>query len=99
MLSELERASGLPLDSFRREHVAEQIARACRREAVADDAALARALRLDGEARRRFRRSVAISHAAMFRDPEQFALLEETVLPRLLDGGGRLSAWSAGCSD
>ena len=35
----------------------------------------------------------------MFRDPEQFKLLEEVLLPRLLAGGTRLSVWSAGCSD
>ena len=50
---------------------------------------LARVLRRDDEARARFRRSVAISHGAMFRDPEQFTLLEEVLLPRLLAGGKR----------
>jgi chemotaxis protein methyltransferase CheR len=98
-LASLVRASGLPLASFRAEHVARQVERACAREAVADAAALARTLRRDGAARRRFRRSVAISYAAMFRDPEQFALLEDVLLPRLLAGGRRLSAWSAGCAD
>jgi chemotaxis protein methyltransferase CheR len=93
------RVSGLPLHSFRSDHVDQQVERACRREQVSGEAALVRALRKDGEARRRFRRSVAISHGAMFRDPEQFALLEEVLLPRLLAGGTRLSAWSAGCSD
>jgi chemotaxis protein methyltransferase CheR len=95
----LERACGLPLASFRREHVCEQIERACRREGVEGSDALARRLARDGEARRRFRRSVAISHGALFRDPEQFELLETALLPRLLAGGARLSAWSAGCSD
>jgi chemotaxis protein methyltransferase CheR len=98
-LALLARASGLPLASFRREHVAQQVERACRREEVSDAGALARALGRDGDARRRFRRSVAISHASMFRDPEQFALLEDVLLPRLLAGGARLSAWSAGCAD
>ncbi len=56
-------------------------------------------LRRDHEARHRFRRSVAISHGAMFRDPEQFTLLEEVLLPRLLAGGKRISVWSAGCAD
>ena len=99
MRSDLVRVSGLPLHSFRSEHVDQQVERACRREQVSSEAALVRTLRQDGEARRRFRRSVAISHGAMFRDPEQFALLEEVLLPRLLAGGTRLSAWSAGCSD
>jgi chemotaxis protein methyltransferase CheR len=98
-LASLARASGLPLTSFRAAHVATQVERACAREHVADADALALTLRRDSEARRRFRRSVAISHAAMFRDPEQFALLEDVLLPRLLAGGRRLSAWSAGCAD
>jgi chemotaxis protein methyltransferase CheR len=98
-LAALERACGLPLASFRSEHVSAQVARACRREQVDGSVALARTLGSDHEARRRFRRSVAISHGSLFRDPEQFALLEESLLPRLLADGGRLSAWSAGCSD
>jgi chemotaxis protein methyltransferase CheR len=99
MHSDLVRVSGLPLESFRRDHVDQQVERACRREQVSGEDALVRALRRDVDARRRFRRSVAISHGAMFRDPEQFKLLEELLLPRLLAGGSRLSAWSAGCSD
>jgi chemotaxis protein methyltransferase CheR len=66
---------------------------------VDSEACLARLLRRDGAARGRFRRSVAISHGGMFRDPGQFALLEEVLLPRLLAGGKRLSVWSAGCAD
>ena len=98
-LAALSRASALPLTSFRSEHVAQQVERACRREQVDGVEGLARALGRDREALRRFRRSVAISHSALYRDPEQFALLEDVLLPRLLAGGTRLSAWSAGCSD
>lgn len=98
-MRELERVSGLPLESFRDEHVHEQVARACRRLDVGDAGDLARALRADPGERRRFRRSIAISHTAMSRDPQQFTLLEEELLPRLLVGGARVSAWSAGCSD
>ena len=99
MRSELEHVSGLPLGSFRSEHVAQQLQRAFEREQVGDEECLARVLRRDHEARHRFRRSIAISHGAMFRDPEQFTLLEEVLLPRLLAGGKRMSVWSAGCAD
>jgi chemotaxis protein methyltransferase CheR len=99
MPSELEHVSGLPLASFRREHVDQQVERAFAREHVGSEEGLARLLRRDYEARGRFRRSVAISHGGMFRDPGQFALLEEVLLPRLLAGGKRLSVWSAGCAD
>jgi chemotaxis protein methyltransferase CheR len=94
----LARASGLPLGHFRDEHVAEQISRACARERVEDAEELARRLLRDPVARTRFRRSVAISHGPMFRDPEQFQLLEKLLLPRLLGDGRRLTAWSAGCA-
>src|SRR5262245_38614491 len=94
----LTRASGLPLGHFRPEHVAEQIARACARDDVADAGELARRLARDPRERTRFRRSVAISHGAFFRDPEQFQLLERVLLPRLLEDGRRLTAWSAGCA-
>jgi chemotaxis protein methyltransferase CheR len=95
----LARASGLPLSHFRPEHVAEQIERACARDRAADAGELARRLSRDRVARTRFRRSVAISHGALFRDPEQFRLLERVLLPRLLQDGRRLTAWSAGCAD
>jgi chemotaxis protein methyltransferase CheR len=94
----LARACGLPLGHFRPEHVEEQIARACARE-DAGVGELARRLARDPAARTRFRRSVAISHSALFRDPEQFQLLERVLLPRLLADGRRLTAWSAGCAD
>jgi chemotaxis protein methyltransferase CheR len=95
----LTRACGLPLGHFRCEHVAEQIKRACAREGAADAAELAHLLAHDEPARGRFRRSVAISHGAMFRDPEQFELLERVIFPRLLADGRRLTVWSAGCAD
>ena len=95
----LSRACGLPLGHFRPEHVAEQIARACARDQAGGAGELARQLSRDDKARTRFRRSVAISHGAFFRDPDQFRLLERVLLPRLLDDGRRLTAWSAGCAD
>src|SRR5262245_23785602 len=95
----LARACGLPLGHFRPEHVAEQVARARARGNAAGVGQLARQLSRDPRARARFRRSVAISHSAFFRDPEQFRLLERVLLPRLLEDGRRLTAWSAGCAD
>jgi chemotaxis protein methyltransferase CheR len=95
----LARASGLPLGHFRSDHVAEQVERALARGGFADAAALSRRLARDPDARTRFRRSIAISHSKMWRDAEQFQLLERVLLPRLLEDGRRLTAWSAGCAD
>ena len=98
-LGELSAACGLRLDSFRAEHVRERIERAMSAEDVGDAGTLAARLRRDRRARQRFRRSVAVSHSGFFRDPEQFAALERSVLPRLLEHRRRLRVWSAGCAN
>jgi chemotaxis protein methyltransferase CheR len=96
---ELSTVSGVPLDAFRPEHVAERIERALAAERVATTAELVARLRQDGAARERFRRAVAVSHSGFFRDPEQFEALELRVLPRLLEHVERLRVWSAGCAN
>jgi chemotaxis protein methyltransferase CheR len=98
-LETLAHASGLPLDHFRTDHVARQLRRARERAGGIEVAGLASAMSHDSGLRTRFRRSIAISHGSLFRDPEQFALLEDELLPPLLAGGRRLTAWSAGCGD
>lgn len=95
----LSAASGLRLEAFREEHVADRIDRALAAEGLARVDELAAVLRRDARARARFRRSVAVSHSGFFRDPEQFEALEQRVLPRLLEHTTRLRAWSAGCAN
>lgn len=75
------------------------IRRALERERVETEWALARLLRSDEDARARFRRAIAVSVTGLFRDPAQFGLLERSLLPELIEGGRRLTVWSAGCSD
>ena len=98
-LAALSAASGLPLQAFRAEHVEERVGRALAAARVSSPGELAAALRRDGRARDRFRRSVAVSHSGFFRDPEQFDALELRILPRLLEHSTRLRAWSAGCAN
>jgi len=98
-LDELTRASGLELVEYRVAHVEERIRRACVAARVDGVRALARRLRTDSEARRRFRRTVAVSHTGFFRVAEQFALIERELLPRLAASLRRLRCWSAGCAD
>jgi chemotaxis protein methyltransferase CheR len=95
----LSAASGLRLEAFRDEHVADRIDRALAFESLATVDDLAALLRRDERARARFRRSVAVSHSGLFRDPDQFEALEHRLLPRLLEHAGRLRAWSAGCAN
>ncbi|MEA2249540.1 MAG: chemotaxis protein methyltransferase CheR [Solirubrobacteraceae bacterium] len=97
-LGALSAASGLALETFRAEHVADRIERALAAEGLKRQADLAGRLGGDEQARARFRRSVAVSHSGFFRDPDQFEALEQRVLPRLLEHVARLRVWSAGCA-
>ena len=99
MPAPLSAASGLRLEAFREEHVADRVDRALAAEGVETVDELVAVLRRDKRARERFRRSVAVSHSGFFRDPEQFDALEHRILPRLLEHTSRLRAWSAGCAN
>ncbi len=95
----LARASGIELEAYRPDHVEERIRRALEREGAADVEELARRLEADAAARERFRRSVAMVVTGLFRDPEQFELLEREILPSVRGARRRLRIWSAGCAD
>jgi len=95
----LSRASGLSLDAYRPDHVAERVRRALDREGAPDVRGLADVIARAADARARFRRSVAVSVTGLFRDAGQFDLLERKLLPELLASGRRLRVWSAGCAD
>jgi chemotaxis protein methyltransferase CheR len=98
-LRQLSEATRIDLVLYRESHVHERVRRALAREGVAGLGALVKVLRRDEEARTRFRRSLAVSVSGLFRDPEQFELLERELLPTLAENGRRISVWSAGCAD
>jgi chemotaxis protein methyltransferase CheR len=97
-LETLSRACGIPLHAYRAEHVAERVERSLEREAAGSPDDLAALLCRCPVARDRFRRSVAISVTGRFRDPHQFDLLRERILPDVLAAPGDLRVWSAGCA-
>jgi chemotaxis protein methyltransferase CheR len=98
-LAELAAAVGLPLAQYRPKHVGRQLDRAKAREQVASWSELLLRIEKDNEARARIRRAVAVSVTGPFRDPEQFDLLEQNVLPELGRRFDRIRVWSAGCAD
>jgi chemotaxis protein methyltransferase CheR len=95
----LSRAAELDLAAYRDDHVADRIERALTDESLGTVDELRHLLRVDEAARRRFRRSIAVSVSGLFRDPDQFELLEQDLLPKLMIGTRRLRVWSAGCAD
>lgn len=98
-LQELAAVVGLPLAVYRPDHVLRQLERARAREHADSWRELLTVLRQREDARVRFRRAIAVSVTGIFRDPEQFDLLERELLPELAQRFRRLRVWSAGCSD
>jgi chemotaxis protein methyltransferase CheR len=98
-LHTLARACGIPLGLYRRGHVDACIERAVARTGVENPRELAETLRGNARARTAFRRSVLVPVSGLFRDPEQFDVLERTILPELAARRPRVSVWSAGCSN
>ena len=95
----LSGAAGLDLRAYRPQHVKTRVRQALEREGVTTIADLTRLLASDADARRRFRASIAVSVTGLFREPAQFDLLEQKLLPPLLANGRRITVWSAGCAD
>jgi chemotaxis protein methyltransferase CheR len=99
VLQNLSRASGMELLAYREEHVTERVSRALELEGIEGVGELAELLAVDEAARDRFRRSVAMVVSGLFRDPEQFHLLERELLPLVVGTRRQLRVWSAGCAD
>jgi chemotaxis protein methyltransferase CheR len=92
------RASGISLLDYAPQHVAGCLQRALLHNGVPTAQALAERLSRDRRARDVFRRSVLVGVTRMFRDEQEFALLERRLLPELLARRRSLSVWAAGCS-
>jgi chemotaxis protein methyltransferase CheR len=95
----LSRASGLPLDAYKPDHVERQIEAAMRSEGVSNGDEMAALMSRSAAARRRFRGAIAISVSGHLRDPHQFDLLRDEILPQVLERDGMIRVWSAGCAD
>jgi len=96
-VSELGRASGIPLVAYSRNHVDQCVQRVLVRTGEPEARSLARLIRRDPHARSRFRRSLLAPVTRMFRDPAEFDLLDAAALP-CMTSRGRVSVWSAGCA-
>jgi chemotaxis protein methyltransferase CheR len=97
-LDSLARTCGLPLPSYRASHVSRCLERAMVRTGTRSLAELGELFRRDPRSRAGFRRSVLVPVTGMFRDSDEFQLLETEVLPRILAGRQRIAVWSAGCA-
>ncbi|MSW52000.1 MAG: methyltransferase [Actinobacteria bacterium] len=91
-------ACGLDLEAFRPAHVTRTIDRAVERLGLRGPGALAPAVAADARLRARFRRAVAVSTSGMWRDPQQFDLLDRLIGADHADRRPP-RVWSVGASD
>jgi chemotaxis protein methyltransferase CheR len=98
-LTALGRACGLPLAAFREEHLRKQLTTSFAASGAGSISGLTERVQTDPRLRERLRATIANSVTRARRDPQQFKLLEDELLPPLLEGSGILRVWSAGCSD
>jgi chemotaxis protein methyltransferase CheR len=91
-------ALGLPLASYRPEHVRDCAMRIMRRHELRDVGSLIGLIDSDPDVRIRLRRSIAVSTTGLFRDPSQLRWLDASVIPGLVAAHRHLRTWSAGCA-
>lgn len=98
-LASLGQACGIPLAAYRRGHVQTCVSRTLTRCGVPGVPELIRLCWRDAPARAALLRCLLVPTTGLFRDPEQFAVLERDILPGLVAGPRGIRVWSAGCSD
>jgi chemotaxis protein methyltransferase CheR len=98
----VRRLCGIDLLQYKRGQMERRIRSFIATRGAADLAAYARMLQADGAEVDRFLDRVTINVSQLWRNPEQWAVLEETILPDLEKTAPahahHIRAWSAGCS-
>lgn len=95
----LRRHVGLDLDQYKRRQMERRIRAFAQRRDITDLRAYAEVLRSDPDETNGLLDRITINVSQLFRNPEQWVRLERDIVPDLAaTGGGRIRAWSAGCS-
>jgi chemotaxis protein methyltransferase CheR len=98
LLGKVEREHGLALSSYKQPCLRRRLAVRMRARGVHSYAAYAAVLDREPEEYDLLLDALTINVTRFFRNPETFALLRETVVPRLWAGAGPVKVWSAGCA-
>lgn len=91
--------TGLDLGLYKEQQLLRRLSTLYRRHGVTDLMAYAHTLARDPVELRRFRDWFTINVTEFFRDPHQWEVLRDEILPGLLTDRRGLRAWSAGCSN
>jgi chemotaxis protein methyltransferase CheR len=94
----VRKLTGIDLLQYKRGQMERRIRTFAQKQGITDLAAYLRVLQGDKARVDEFIDRVTINVSQLWRNPEQWTLLGKTVLPELAAEGGRVRAWSAGCS-
>jgi chemotaxis protein methyltransferase CheR len=94
----VRKLTGIDLLQYKRGQMERRIRTFATKQGSPDLAEYLRILQRDRAKVDEFLDRVTINVSQLWRNPEQWALLAKTVLPELAADGGRIRAWSAGCS-
>lgn len=91
-------AHGIDLNAYKRQQMERRLRANMLRCGVSTFAQYYTAMQKDSALLDEFLDRITINVSELFRNPEQFELLQAQVLPRLFEQAGTLKVWSAGCS-
>jgi chemotaxis protein methyltransferase CheR len=94
----VRRLTGIDLHQYKRGQMERRIRTFATKQGVPDLGDYLKILQGDKAKVDEFLDRVTINVSQLWRNPEQWTLLGKTVLPELAADGGRIRAWSAGCS-
>lgn len=90
---------GLDLDQYKRRQMERRIRAFAQRRGIDDLVAYAAIVKGDEDETNALLDRITINVSQLFRNPEQWTRLAEDIVPELArTGGGKIRAWSAGCS-
>jgi chemotaxis protein methyltransferase CheR len=94
----VRKLTGIDLLQYKRGQMERRIRTFAQKQGETDLAAYLKVLQRDKTHLDEFLDRVTINVSQLWRNPEQWTLLGTTILPELAAEGGRVRAWSAGCS-
>ena len=89
---------GIDLDGYKDEQIKRRVGVLMNRIGAKDFISFYKAIENDLQLRKDFIDKVTINVSEFFRNPEQFELLKDKIIPGLVDRFGSVKIWSAGCS-
>jgi chemotaxis protein methyltransferase CheR len=93
-----EAISGIDLIAYKRQQMERRINSFMRTAECVDYKSFVGLLKADAEIRNKFIKYITINVSEFFRNPDHWTILEQDIIPMLIEQRPVLKVWSAGCS-